>query len=56
MQFPLVNKVLGGEGVAVFRFKGFERGGGDGEIVAGPVGEAAATAHIAAEDPDEVIK
>ena len=56
LQFPLVDKVLGGQGVAVLRFKGPERRGGHGEIVAGPVGVAVAAAHIAAEDPHEVVE
>ena len=56
LQFPLVDEVLGGEGVAVLLFKRFQRSGGNGEIVAGPVGVAVAAAQVGAEDPDEIIE
>ena len=56
LQFALVDEILGGEGVAVGLLKGLQRGGADGEIVAAPISEAIAAAHIAAEDPYEIIE
>ena len=56
LQFPLIDEILGGEGIAVCLLKGLQRGGADGEIVAAPIGEAVAAAHIAAENPNEIIK
>ena len=51
-----VDEVLGGQGIAVLRLKGLQRGGADGEVIAGPVHKAAAPAHVAAKNPDEIVE
>ena len=56
LQFTLVDKILGRQGIAGFLLKGFQGGGTDREIIAGPVHKAGAAPEIAAEDPDKVVE
>ena len=56
LQPAMVDEILGGQRVAVFPLEGPQRRRTDGKVVAAPVHEPAAAAHIAAEDPYEVIE
>ena len=51
-----VYEILGGQGVAVFLLKRLERGGAHGKVVAGPVHETAAEAHVVPEYPHEIVE
>ena len=56
LELAAVDEVLRRQGVSVLFLKGLQGRGADGEVIAGPVGEAVAQAVVGTPDPHEIVE